>query len=240
MAPTRDDTPGAPTLGYNAQMHPLLVLPAVFSSGARAAPVDQLLAADGWKLEGTADHDLLGTVSLSLKTVSGVQCLKGEALVQASADKMLGVVQDIDGALSWSTAGLSDTGVLGQKSGAVEYFQVLDVPDWTMAADRYWVLRATTRTGADGAKTFVWDRFDWRTAYPELATRLATEHAKAVEPDPNFGAWSFLPGGSGTKVLYYLCTESGSLPGWLQKAAATKTLPAAMADVVREAKKRGG
>jgi len=223
----------------------LLLLPAALA----AADFDALLTPDGWEVAGSAPHELLGEVTLALKQVSGVKCLRGTATVDASARGMLSVVEDIDGALSWSTAGLSDTRVLGRQGDRLDYLQVLDVPGWTMAADRYWVLRSRVTTEADGALAFRWDRFDWRSAYPDLAAELATSHPQAIEPDPNFGAWVFRDSTSpdstapdtaaGTELRYYLCTESGSLPYWLQKAAATRTVPAAMADVVRAARKRG-
>ena len=219
---------------------PLALLLCPSSAQAADARFDQLFSAEGWEVAGEADHDLLGRVELSLKEVAGTRCLKGSATVAASGTAMLAVVQDIQGALSWSKAGLSDTRVLGQRGSQVEYLQVLDVPDWTMAADRYWVLRGDQATLAGGGVAFRWDRFDWRTAYPALAAELERTLPKAVEPDPNFGAWAFVPQAQGTRLDYTLCTESGSLPYWLQKAAATKTVPDAMADVVREAQKRGG
>lgn len=218
----------------------LLLALSLPSASAMDPRLQRLLAADGWQVAGDAEHDLLGKVVLSLKDVDGTQCLKGTATVQARGPTMLAVVQDIPSALSWSTAGLTDTRVLGQQGARVDYLQVLDVPDWTMAADRYWVLRGEQVGLGGGGVSFWWDRFDWRTTYPALATELDRDLPKAVEPDPNFGAWAFTPAGAGTLVDYYLCTESGSLPYWLQKAAATKTLPAAMADVVREARRRDG
>lgn len=226
-------------------MHGLLLLAplaplAAAPASAMDARLQRLLGAEGWSVAGDAQHDLLGKVVLSLKQVDGTQCLKGSATVQARGETMLGVVQDIRGALRWSTAGLTDTRVLGQQGARVDYLQVLDVPDWTMAADRFWVLRGEKVDLADGGVSFWWDRFDWRAAYPSLATELDASLPKAVEPDPNFGAWTFTPAGADTRLDYYLCTESGSLPYWLQKAAATKTLPAAMADVVREARRRDG
>jgi hypothetical protein len=130
--------------------------------------------------------------------------------------------------------------VIGHSGDSVEYYQHLDVPDWTMAYDRFWVLRGKAAT--EGTKRwFKWDRFEWRKAYPELATEIDTTYPGVVEPNPNYGYWAFTPVSAGTELRYGLCSDTGgSLPGWLQKAAATKTLPATMADAVREAKKRGG
>lgn len=197
-----------------------------------------LLSDSGWEVAGRGEEALLGTVEIAVKEVAGVRCMRGEAAVPADAAAMQGVVADIRGALSWSRAGLVDTRLLGERGPEVDYLQVLDVPDWTGAADRYWVLRGQGLTVAQGERLFVWDRFDWRAAYPALAEELKATRPKAVEPDPNFGAWAFLPQGTTSRVRYYLCTESGSLPGWLQRAAATRTVPAAMADVVREARRR--
>ncbi|RME29176.1 MAG: hypothetical protein D6798_00700 [Deltaproteobacteria bacterium] len=243
-----------------ADYAPFVVLALLLLPAAQAADFDSLLSADGWEVAGSVDHEVLGAVTLAVKDVSGVRCLRGTARVDASARDMLGVVDDIDGARSWSTAGLSESRVLERRDGHVDYVQVLDVPDWTMAADRFWVLRSRTTTAPDGALVFRWDRFDWRAAWPELAAELAARHPRAVEPDPNFGAWVFRErpvapaassagpaggqavdaagGDAGTELAYYLCTESGSLPAWLQKAAATRTVPAAMADVVRAARRR--
>lgn len=207
---------------------------------APAADFDALLSPSGWELRGSTEHDLLGTVQISTKEIQGLTCLQGTALVQARAGTMLAVVEDIDAALSWSRAGLIGTRILGRQGNAIDYYQHLDVPDWTMAADRYWVLRSMVSTAADGAVQFRWDRFDWRSQYPDLAAELDRDHPKAVEPDPNFGAWSFRDGAAGSELRYFLCTESGNLPSWLQKAAATKTVPDAMADVVREARRRDG
>ncbi len=211
----------------------LLSLPAAASD----ARLEALLADAGWDVAGQGSHELLGDVELALKQVTGTQCLRGRAQVSASPERMLEVVQDIEGALSWSKAGLVDTRVLARTGSGIDYLQVLDVPDWTAAADRYWVLRGQA-SNPGGAQVFSWDRFDWRSAFPDLASELATTRPKAVEPDPNFGAWAFRSTGSTSTITYYLCTESGSLPQWLQKAAATRTVPAAMADVVREAQRR--
>lgn len=199
--------------------------------------LDALLADAGWEVAGQGSHDLLGEVELSLKQVTGTQCLRGRAQAAAAPGMMFEVVQDIQGALTWSKAGIVDSRVLARTDSTLDYLQVLDVPDWTAAADRYWVLRGQSLS-VGGSQVFFWDRFDWRAAFPALATELDSTRAKAVEPDPNFGAWAFGGGAGSSTIAYYLCTESGSLPQWLQKAAATRTVPSAMADVVREAQRR--
>ncbi|MCB9778624.1 MAG: hypothetical protein H6742_08695 [Alphaproteobacteria bacterium] len=212
---------------------------ALVTPRADAAKLDDLLAPTGWEVAGDAEHKVLGDVVLETKDVAGVKCLKGTASVDTKPATMVAVVEDVDGAMGWSTAGLIATRKLADRNGTLEYYQHLGIPDWTGAADRYWVLRSQTSTRADGTKVFTWDRFDWRAAYPDLATELDRDYPKAIEPEPNFGAWVFVPQGGGARLEYYLCTASGKIPYWLQKAAATKTLPGAMADVVVEARKRG-
>ena len=42
-----------------------------------------------------------------------------------------------------------------------------------------------------------------------------------------------------TEARYYICSDAGgTLPEWLKKAAATKTLPGTISDAVREGRKR--
>lgn len=109
-----------------------------------------------------------------------------------------------------------------------------------MAADRYWVLEGWGATEGE-LTSYRWERFEWREQYPELAKRLDTEHVGAVEPNPNYGAWTFQPKGEVVESRYYVCSNpGGSLPEWLQKMAATKTLPGTMGDAVAEARRRAG
>ncbi len=118
--------------------------------------------------------------------------------------------------------------------------QVLDVPGWTMASDRYWVLRGERFT-AGAAVGYRWNRLDWQPVYPALVEELAQLAPKGVEPMTNWGRWSFVQGEAGTRATYELCSDAGgSLPAWLQRAAATRTLPDTMADVAREAARRAG
>ena len=68
-----------------------------------------------------------------------------------------------------------------------------------------------------------------------------TESGLAIEVPKNWGEWLFTPAGTGTDIKYRVCTEAGgSVPMWLQKLGAQRTLPDTVADLVREAKKRSG
>lgn len=205
---------------------------------ADAPPWDALLGDEGWSQLATPTSSSGHTVDLRLKEIGGIPCLRGEVRGVWSVASLMATAADIEGSPKFSSEKLHASEVLARTDRSMDYLQILDVPDWTMAADRFWVLRAEQfeRGGGTG---FRWQRFDWKAAYPQLATRLATDHADAVEPDPNWGAWLFTPVEGETLVRYHLCSNAGgSLPGWLQKAAATRTLPGTMGDLLLEATRR--
>jgi hypothetical protein len=207
-------------------------------AAASAADFDALLSDTGWEEVDRVDRKELGTAVVRVKTIEGGRCLQGDVTVDVPVDILLDVVTDIPAARRFSSEKLIAARELGREGGAVHYYQHLDVPNWTMAADRYWVLSGQQVTEGDRT-SFRWQRFDWRSRYPDLAVELDRDHPDAVEPVPNWGAWVFQPADGRTRARYYLCSDpGGSLPDWLQKAAATKTLPNTMADVVREAQRR--
>ena len=197
-----------------------------------------LLSEDGWESLGTPSTKETGPIDLRLKTIGGDPCLRGEVTVSWRAEVLMDVVTDFKGAPQITSETLIASRLLGNKGGVLEYYQHLDVPNWTMASDRFWVLRGQ-RVTEGPTVSFRWNRFEWRTAYPDLAKQLDTEHSDAVEPQVNWGQWQFTESPEGTQVRYYICSNpGGSLPEWVQKAAATKTLPNTMADIMREGKKR--
>lgn len=207
-------------------------------SAAVAADFDAMFAADGWAAAATSSAEETGEIVLSTKVIDGNTCLRGEATVTASIDKLAEVVADVPAAAEFSSEKLIASRVLGRDGDRVEYYQHLDVPNWTMVANRFWVLQGTASVDGE-TRSYRWDRFEWREKYADLAAELARDHASAVEPNPNFGGWVFTPEGSAVKATYYLCSNAGvSLPEWVQRAAATRTLPGTMADVVREAQRR--
>lgn len=211
---------------------------ALLLATSMAADFATLLDEAGWTDMGEDTKRETGTMQLKLKDVGGTQCLLAIADVDVSADVIYEVVTDVPAAKSFSSETLIASKTLGRDGATVHYYQHLDVPGWTMASDRFWVL-AGTDFSSGGKRAFRWDRFDWRAAYPELATDIDTNHASAVEPMTNFGAWVLTPTDVGTEAHYYICSDpGGSMPEWLKKTAATKTLPNTVADVMREARKR--
>ncbi|HHO49499.1 MAG TPA: hypothetical protein ENK18_01195 [Deltaproteobacteria bacterium] len=225
---------GGATRGYTQGMYWLLAGVSV------AADFDQLLSPSGWTSVGEVQHELLGTVSIALKTVEGERCLRGRAISPPSPEILYDVVTDIPAAKRFSREKLLASEVLDTEGDTVHYYQHLDVPGWTLAADRYWVLEGRSASSGS-ARAFRWRRFDWRPRYPELAARIQRDHPNAVEPDPNWGSWVFEPTEGGTQMRYYICSDpGGSIPGWVERTAATRSLPNTMADVAREAIRRTG
>ncbi len=211
-----------------------LFVPAVASAGDFAT----LLSPTGWEEAATREHADIGTVAIHLKKIAGTYCLQGVVEADVSPAILVDVISDIPSTTRWSTAGLKESRVLGKTDAHIDYFQYLDVPNWTMASDRYWVLRGH-RSDADGNLAFRWNRFDSRTTYPELYEELERDHKGAVEPGPNYGSWVFEPRPAGALARYYICSDpGGSLPEWLQRTAATRTLPDTVADVIREGRRR--
>lgn len=210
---------------------------ALTATGAKAADYDALVSDEGWKPLDTVHTGAAGDVQLDVKQLE-TPCLRASVTVDVPASILLDVVTDVPGAQRVTREKLVASQVLDQQGDRIEYYQHLDVPNWTLAADRYWVLRGERATGPDGP-TFRWTRWDWRKDYPDLAARLDAEHPSAIEPGVNWGAWTFSDDHGKTEAQYHLCSDAGgSLPGWVQRAAATRTLPNTVEDVVKAAFRR--
>jgi len=200
---------------------------------------EPLSSADEWKKVAERNSDV-GRVDVRLKRINDLPCLEGRVVVPESPESLWGVATDIPSATSWSSAGLTASEALGKGADWVDYFQYLDVPGWTLVADRFWVLRGKTlREGED--IRFRWWRESWQEVYPEAAERIATDHPKAIEPPINYGEWQFAPQEEGTLVVYRACADvGGSLPTSIQRFVASRTLPDTVADLVLEARRRDG
>lgn len=216
----------------------MLVLVSMVAAFASGEPRwDQLDASSGWKEMSTRVSDV-GPVKVFHKEIDGLPCLQGVLDTTVSPDKLIEVVVDIPGSLRWSSAGLSYSEVVARPSGALHFWQYLDVPNWTMVADRYWVLEGRPESYG-GGKRFRWHRLEAETAYPKVAERAHATSSSAIEPPTNWGEWLFLPTAEGTEVSYRACADvGGALPQSIQTWVATRTLPDTVADVVREAQRR--
>jgi hypothetical protein len=210
------------------------------SALALATPTHAQIEAASWSQVSTRNTDG-GPVLVFSATVGGQSCFRGTATTPVPVPKLLEVAIDIPSALRWSTAGLTKSEVLAKSGNSIEYWQYLDVPGWTLSADRYWFLRSTI--SSDPADS--WEKWDMLPAGGAHAAKYAEVKAAypdAVEPTMNIGEWRFKADGSGgSSVEYLICTNpGGSIPVAIQNAAEQKTLPDTVADLIREGRKRAG
>jgi hypothetical protein len=210
-----------------------------FTTLALANPTWNLIDTEvDWRALTAVSAKETGEIVVEQKTVSGTLCLRGRMTIPTAPDALYDVVTDIATEPRWSSETLTASEILRRDGTTLDYYQHLAVPRWTMASDRFWVLRGRDAS-AKTAREFRWERFDWVTEYPELEQRIQREQPGAVEPQANLGFWRFTPGAAGTVATYAICTSAGgSIPQWIQKKAATQALPGTMADVAREARRR--
>lgn len=214
-----------------------LTLP-VMATSALATPTHSQIDAAGWAVVSTVNDADAGEVTISRATVDGVECFRGTAKTDVAPSTLLAVVADIDSSTRWSSAGLTEAKLLAKSGNELSYYQYLDVPGWTMSADRYWFLRSTVSVSPDKA-SLAWSRLVDGGGFAEVYQKVKTEHPDAVEPPVNVGSWTFTRSGASVDIVYAICTvPGGSIPVAIQNAATKKTLPNTVGDVVREARRR--
>lgn len=216
----------------------LLLLSPLVSSPAQAAPSwTQLSSATGWEEFKTASTKNAGSVRLSKMTLDGVACFKGEASVSGvSAETMLQVSADIEGAKSWSSAGIKDAVTLKKTGSTLDYYEYLSVP---LISDRFWFLHGTIMR--EGSLVGLrWEKaWDGGGPYSDTYQAVVAAHPGAVEPPVNVGAWLFDTQGDVVALTYLVCTDSGgSIPTSLQNMATKGTMPDTVDDLVKEARAR--
>lgn len=212
----------------------MLFVALAYAADLRAALADR----SGWEEVGRKTVSGAGEVVVRHKVASGQDCLEGEATAVVSADVLLAAATDVLSQPSWSSAAVVASVKLSSGSTSFDYYQVLDNP--APVSDRYWILHATS--GVSGTdRVFTWDQVDGATKYPQAVTDILAKWPSAVPTRVNVGAWTFTPGTSGTRIRYQICTDAGgNLPTWVGQIAAKTTLPTNLADIVNEAKRRGG
>jgi hypothetical protein len=221
-------------------MKPLAPLLALLLAPAAQAdpPRWSEIRSAGWTHHATRKNDVVGTVEVYAKVVAGVECFQGVTTTRYTPQQLFEVAADIEGAMQWSTAGVTDAKTLARTDTVLDYYQFLDIPGWTMAADRYWFLHGTIERSG-GAIVFRWDRIVDGGAYAAFHQQVRAAHPDALEIPVNVGAWVFTPKDGATQLQYYVCSDTGGhVPTAVQGVATTRTLPDNLADVVREAGKR--
>jgi hypothetical protein len=123
---------------------------------ALAGDYDALVSEDGWTHLELVHAGAAGDVQLDVKQLD-TPCLRATATVDLPADVLLDVVTDVPGAGAITRETLLASEVLGEHDGAIDYYQHLDVPGWTLSADRYWVVRGQRSLGPNGPQ-YRWSR----------------------------------------------------------------------------------
>ncbi|MBX2799190.1 MAG: hypothetical protein KTR31_16065 [Myxococcales bacterium] len=219
-------------LGYPPGMLALCWL-----STALASPTHVQMDAASWKLVTTAKHSEVGEVRIWRAEVAGIPCFRGTARVtDVDPDALLETAIDVEGAVRWSSANVAEGKVLERTASRVDYYQLLDVPGWTLASDRFWFLTAQIgRTGAD--RSYRWSRLTEGGKHKAVYDAVRASNPGAVEPPVNVGGWEFRVDGDQVVVDYRVCTDTGgSVPQAMQNIATRRTLPDNIGDVVRQAR----
>ena len=216
------------------------VLTAFFTPCAAGADPTwpQIRDATDWSTHGVREHVDAGTVEVLRTTIADVPCFQATCLSDMRPETGLELARDVEGIVEWATNGMAEGEVLAGQGQTLEYYQLMDVPEWTMTRDRFWFLRGkTVREG--GATVWVWERLVDGGDHAERHLEVVAAHPKAIEPPVNAGAWWFEPEGDSTRIRYFICsTAGGSLPVKLQTMATTATLPDTVGDFVREGRRR--
>ena len=205
-------------------------------------PTHAQIESASWTFLSERDHDVAGVVKVYNAQIAGRECYQARVSVDLPQSAMSNVITDLDGALQWSTAGLMESKILGKKGNTLYYYQVLDVPGYTMASDRFWYNQGVVSQEGD-EWTMRWSLLEEGGDYKDHYLETKARHSGAVFIDMNVGAWRLIPDGGPdkNKVTYSICSDSGgSLPAWLQAQASKQTLPDTVGDMIREAKKRHG
>jgi hypothetical protein len=188
-------------------------------------------------LVGGSRGDAARTALSDLSVVSVADAYAALGMLRAE-DLDVVVLADVEGARSWSSAGISEAKLLSKSVNKLEYYQYLDVPSWTMSSDRFWFLQSTLESGAERA-ALRWSPLVNGGAHAAYYAEVKAAHPDAIEPTANVGSWVFERQSDGTHVTYSVCTlPGGSIPTMVQNAATRKTLPDTVGDAVRAARKR--
>lgn len=196
---------------------------------AGEARFDRLQDEDGWLDLGTR-RSRFGPVAVASRDIDGLTCYRAAVDAPVGVDALVRVTSRMARSSAWSSADLPVSIELERDGDSFVFFQVFDVPDWTFAADRYWVLRGTVERSGDHA-VYRYHRTDGA-AWPAVQQALAG-YPNAVEPTTNFGAWTFRPEGVATRVEYRGCSAfGGSIPASLQSWLGLQQLPTLVEDLV--------
>lgn len=207
-----------------------LLLATAFAGSAR---FDLLESDSGWKDLGTR-ASTYGRIDVRSRDIDGLTCFAGSVTAQVGVEALVKLTSHMVRSPEWSSARLPVSEELERSGSSFVMFQVFDVPNWTLASDRYWVLRGQVFRGGDGSGTYRYERVD-PSAYPRVA-QVLTGYEGAIEPPTNFGRWTFAPTEGGTLVEYRGCSAfGGSIPSSIQSWLGLQQLPTMMEELITAA-----
>jgi hypothetical protein len=211
---------------------------ALLLSLAAAADPSALASDAGWRTLGDR-ASALGAITVRAKEIGGTPCFEGSVTAAAEGGDLVAVADRMREAPRWSRARLPVTEELQRQGRSFVLLQLLDVPAWTLASDRYWVLRGETSIDSAGVGVYRYQRLD-AAAWPRAAEVVAARSPSAVEPPVSFGQWTFTPDAGGARVTWRSCADFGGVvPASLQAWVALQQLPDTMEDLVTEARRVG-
>jgi hypothetical protein len=207
------------------------------ATSALAAPAWDRLDAEEWQVLGERRSEV-GALALRTKRLDDVGCVEGSVVVGVPVHKLLAVTNDMVSSVEWSSNDLLISRELERRGHSMVLFQYFDTPGWTLAADRFWVIRGETERLGEGGR-YRWNHLDSGAAFPEAVREARQISARAVEPPVNFGEWLFKPEESGTLLRYRACVDfGGRVPAGIQHRLNTQQVPNLIAELVLEAERR--
>ncbi len=181
----------------------------------------------------------VGPVSIATQRIEDQDCVQGVLVTEVPMRWLDDVVADTSGDDGWRSTEIVETRMLHLSDNRMDFYQVMDVPDWTLLADRWWLLTAWTEHAEANTRRLRWQRVEDPAAYATVRAEVATRFPGVVEMPVNWGEWVFVDEGAVRRTTYRVCTDlGGSLPRWIQRIALRRSLPDNLVDLVREARRR--
>jgi len=199
---------------------------------------------DGWAVH---QLDARGGVDIYRRMIPGLKnwAFKGVKDVDVDSTVLFGSVIDFANHVTMSSdIPLADSVVLREVGNEIDFFQLLDSPGWSLAADRYWFCRAFVYRDLDDKKGHhlqTWQAID-PALYPAQRDAVLAENSSAILTPVNYGSWEIIPLGTGrSRMIYRVASDPGGrLPRAAINLVTGRTLPDNMLQFEAEAKRRSG
>lgn len=187
-----------------------------------------------WESAGERSSDA-GRVALRQTTVDGVRCIEGSLRTSASPTALLGVTDRMADAPDWSEAPLAHSAELARDDTGFVLYQHANSPGWSLAADRFWVVRGEPVALSEEQARYRWTRED-AARWPISVETSASLARRPVELPESYGEWLFTRNGEETVVRYRACADlGGSLPEGMVAWVTRQQVPSLMAELVQAA-----